>query len=735
MAARFTGSEVRGLAALLSAVGDAERGRLAASLREAGETGEARRVLIGHCAGRLLAGGDEASLVPFVRFWRETEPEAGEIPVADFVRLLPRADGFVAQLAVETLRRADAGGALGDDLFGEAVGALVFRLEKRLVAAALTWISDTMPRKAALPARGRVDAALDAVAAVLAQADPAHLDRAVRLALRLAPHAGERAREAVRAAAEELTGEPRERLAAAYGTGGPREDAGDGQRSDAGPRAREDGGPRAREDGGARAREDAAPAAGIAVRPLPALPAPIASPAELAAELTALGWDDPPARFERILAGLVELAHRDRPALAEALRPWWRRNWNDPFDAGTYVNSISGYDREIRSLLARCALAVVSPEDSRDLSAGFGERPGAWRRREEGPQAFVQERYREVIRMLEQGGSRPVLLAAPTEPTGHVDAETLVDRLERLGDAEPLPADLEQALLRLPREVAPETAGRAAALTSAAGRALAARLGHGPADPVVTCRVETMERTDRYHHLLRHKVREMHATVVPPGGVAGTPAALFTLAPEGTPYPGFSPDLAWWPGVMPSHREVAAAHLLECLPSCMEDTDGQTAALHALAHGDGPVGRATGAALVIGLGHRIPAQRAHAVDALLTLAARGQAPGEDPGWALAELVRADVVKLNRVTAALGGAVHAGAHAQVWAMLAAALPGLLPAQGEKARAGLADLLALASSAAALSGARGEVPALAAFASRRGSSRAAEAARALHRLLTA
>ncbi|WP_449064414.1 hypothetical protein, partial [Planomonospora algeriensis] len=83
-----------------------------------------------------------------------------------------------------------------------------------------------------------------------------------------------------------------------------------------------------------------------------------------------------------------------------------------------------------------------------------------WRRRNElphpnrvsPPHDFLLHRYAELAEALRNGTLPPVLLATPTWTSGHLDPDVLVDRLETCAAAgvEPLPADLAQALLRLP---------------------------------------------------------------------------------------------------------------------------------------------------------------------------------------------------------------------------------------------------------------------------------------------
>ncbi|MBB2741519.1 UNVERIFIED_ORG: hypothetical protein FHR35_001339 [Microbispora rosea subsp. rosea] len=650
-----------------------------------------RQVLVGGCAERFLAGGEADEIAPFVTLWHGLRPEPGEVPAVEFVRLLPSAASPFVQLALEELGRLDEAGLLGDEPFAEAVAALAFRPEKKYVTAALRWIAGVAP--------SRADGALAALAAVFDQDTPALRDRAVRLAVKFAPHASGPALDLVRAAASGLPADLREKIAAV-----------------AGPVEANDPPPMA-------------PAV-LTVNPLPALPPMLTSPEDLAWELEALRWPDEPPQFERILAALVELTHHDRDAAAQALRPWWHKHWRQPFDPTIYTYGISGFGRNTHALLTRCALAVVAPADSRKLSALLAD----YRRRhpDDDPaiQVLVQRRLGEVVEMLETGLGVPVLLATPTAPTGHVDAETLLDRMELLEGADPLPADFHQALLRLPREIDPRAAVRAEGLTSQAGRTLAEWLRRGGLpDPEVTVGMETAQRPDAYWNTSAghyDNVREMYVRIEPPAGVP-EPVAELCSGPASTLYD--VGETVWWPAVMPSHREVVAAHLLETLTLDTDSSGGGGEVLAALVHGDGPVGAATASALAIGMGNKHLAQRGAAVDALVTLTARGQLPAADLGQAVARLVDAGLVKLNRIAAALDEATTAGAHAAVWRVLLTALPSLLPRTGDKPRAGLGELLAVAVKAATLSGERAGIPGLTEVAARGGSSRLVQEARRL------
>ncbi|MER7369346.1 hypothetical protein [Nonomuraea wenchangensis] len=324
-----------------------------------------------------------------------------------------------------------------------------------------------------------------------------------------------------------------------------------------------------------------------------------------------------------------------------------------------------------------------------------------------------------------------MLLATPTSPTGHVDPEALLERLARLGEREPLAADLQQALLRLPPQVDPEVAVRAERLPVRAGRALAAWVrGGGLPDPEVVWSVETVEHSSGPGWEPWQRV-EVLARIEPDPGLPEPVRGLCRI----DPLRDHAGEEVWLPYVLPSHRELVAAHLLLRLPLRLDSRDGLVRHVAVMVHGDGPVGRAVVSTIALGLGHKHPGQRASAIEALVTLAVRGQLPAAELGHVLVLLIDAGMVRLQRVTGALAELTAMGAYAEVWAALAAALPPLLPARGERPRPGLGELLKVAADAAELAGGRGDVPGLAEVAARKGSSLIGYEARRLHRQVTA
>ncbi|MEV0162379.1 DUF7825 domain-containing protein [Nonomuraea fuscirosea] len=645
------------------------------------DTGRLDRVaVLDAVVGRLLRDGPGA-LVPLAGLHDRLDPDIDEAyaRAGDYARLLPAGPVAVADLALAQLRRLEETGRLEEELFAEAMRALAFRPEKKLLRAAMSWAGDAVLRDAA-----RTGTVLEALALIFAQDTLALQDRAVRLAVKLAPRAGQAAREAVRQAATELPDELRERVSAAFG-------------------------------GGIAAAE--APAALPLILPAaPSMPPPVASPGDLVEVLTAGRWAQDVHAFERLLAGLAEWSHRAPDELREALRPWWY-----PFNPSWYGHYGSEIHEDLIQTVSRAFLAFAAPEHSINLTlaaSGTRRRPAS-----PGPlDRLYLRRALELVTPFEEGTGYPVLLATPTSGTGHLDPATLLDRLELLETegVRALPADLAQALLRLPRTFSAPEVERAGRLTSDAGRECAAWMRSGGlADPPVSMSVR---RWGRYNQAGWHLL-EAEPEIPASDGLPEEIRALFEMRS------GHSYTLTWWPLALPGHRELAAAHLTGYLPSSMESSDGQTRALAVLTHGDGPLGLATAYALACGMSHEKTAERAAATDAFLTLAARGEVPARELGEAVTDLVTQEFIRLNRVVSVLDDATQAGAHEAVWAVITHLLPGLLPKEGERPRAGAADLLAAGARAARIAGARADLPEVAALAARKGSSRLVLEARRL------
>ncbi|MDL4819588.1 DUF6493 family protein [Actinomadura opuntiae] len=675
-----------------------DRGTWAGALAELAASGRiARDTLLDGCVRRFLRGGTPHELRWFVQLHELLEPTDDEVAarVRDYARLLPSAPSTVADLALRAVRRADELERVDEPLFEEAAGAVLFRPENKLVRAGLIW-ADRTARK-----RGRVDAALRAVTAVFTSDVLDLRERAIKIAVKHGGGASAETGGQIRDAAAGLPDAPRAAIAAAFGE-----------------------------------VESSTP---VVLGPPPfvprEMPAPIGSLSELADEFDVLLRTEHPdgIAVERFLAALVEFAYEDIDAVRNAMRPAVSVM---PWLANPDVKMGNHHENDWTLLAVRCLLIPKSTGGLINALAAFVK---GWTRKGEtvfDPQMdrFLALRGREIAAAV---GKAPVLLATPTAASGHLDPDVLVGRLERLeaAGAEPGRAELAQAMLRVPREIDPDVVSRAKGLTSKAGQAMAAWLAEGPpADPDVRCEVLAEPAATLGDRTLRLPSRVL-STVAMPGD--GDVARLCAFPEEGWRDfggPKYSPSFARWPGITPSHREIAAAHLVPYQSTLTDENWLQGPTMLALAEADGPAGAATGTLLALTLANRHERHRADAVDALLTLSARGVLPAAETGVAAGRLAAFGRIRLGRVVKALGAAADAGAQADVWAVIAAALPEALPAPGGRAPTGLPDLLALGTRTAEVVGARGAIPALEAVAGRGGSSRLVKEAARLRRTLT-
>ncbi len=290
--------------------------------------------------------------------------------------------------------------------------------------------------------------------------------------------------------------------------------------------------------------------------------------------------------------------------------------------------------------------------------------------------------------------------------------------------------------MRLPRQFDTEVAAKAARLTTPAGLLVAPWLsGDRPVDPVVTIRY-------RYTDGASHRWFDEGE---PSGSSYNYAQACSFIAASSVDldlidllfrdqgylsHPGG--HINWWSGVMPSHRGVIAAHLLSCFDWTWPERNPGLFVLHDLARAGGPLGPAFATMLVTHLNDADPAERTAALDVLLAVASAGDLPATEVGDQLGHLVEHEMVTLSRIIPSLTEAERAGAGAQVWRIVAAALPHLLPADGKRPASGLADLIALGVKTAP-AGDTTPIPGLAAIAARGGSSRMVREALRLTRLL--
>ncbi|WP_440099948.1 DUF7825 domain-containing protein [Streptosporangium sp. H16] len=644
-----------------------------------------RAMLLDGCVGRFLRGGTALEMRFFVRLHQALEPTPAEVGsrARDYLRLLPSAPGTVAELALGHLRELPAVSP-GD--FAEAVEALMYRPEKKLVRAGLSWLDRSVrlsPEYAG--------AAAGALATAFAHEASDVQERAVRLAVK---HAANLDPAALRDAVGALPADLRALL-------GIKERPGE--------------------------KEEERPALLVAPRlPRVEFPPPITTVAELGAEFARLAAD-PHGQLgrletERLAAGLVELTHRDREAVRAALAPVPVREWG-----------WSENDNPLAWLWAAMQ-AIASPATSSPAPRLPGPSHTSV------PHLLTLRRMAELVSAARADALPPVLLATPTSADGHVDPAELLARLERLEAVgmDPPDADLQQALLRIPRRVDAEVAARAAGLTTSAGRLVARWMsGEGLADPVVTVRYGYTNGTYRHSWFDEGEQPLYYSNPRAASFVAASPVGLDLVDPlcrdPETHVHNRGGYMSWWAGVMPSHREVVAAHVLPFFDWEWPENSPGLPILRDLARADGPLGPAFATMLAYCLNNADPADRTAALDLLLVLAATGDLPAADLGDQLGHLARNGMVTLSRVIPSLTEAERAGAGAQVWQAVAAALPHLLPADGERPLSGLADLIALGVRTAP-PGDTTPVPGLAAIAARGGSSRMVREALRLTRLLS-
>ncbi|GAB2954983.1 DUF6493 family protein [Nonomuraea fastidiosa] len=358
------------------------------------------------------------------------------------------------------------------------------------------------------------------------------------------------------------------------------------------------------------------------------------------------------------------------------------------------------------------------------------------------PHDFLLHRYAEIAQALRDGTLPPVLLATPTWTSGHLDPDMLVDRLESCAAAgvEPLPADLAQALLRLPRGGHPEAAARAARIGSEAARSVVRWLEDGGmADPetghtwqhmVGASTVDLGE--DEPESLTGVSLRPV-LRVTRPTGHRLIDEVLLREPPSWlSGWRRYLPD-AW--AMLPSHREVVAVQALHHLLQGSWDERLHATDVRPMALGQGPLGESSATILAFLLAGQVPGT----LPLLLGLAARGELPAEDIGRRLALVLRRTWREPRTAFAALTELAEAGAHHEVWRILLALLPAMLPdpASGTARRVTTVHttLVALAADVAGWTGARGEIPVIAGYARSGRKSRFAHECARLHALLTA
>jgi hypothetical protein len=636
-----------------------------------------RGVLLDGCLARLQQGGAAGEMTGFLDLHEAIGPTVDETAahVRDYVAMLPDSRSTVAGLAQAQLMWLDDARRLDFDLLCDASRWVFTRTEKKLVRAQLTWLGKHV---AAHP-----DEVL-LVTTTLFEHDAADLrGRAVSLVRKHLAEVGDATRAEITVLAEHLPAD----LAAQFDVTAAPE-----------------------------------PHVGLAVfRPEP-MPEPIGSLDELTREvLSAFGGTSghlDAVMLERILEALVRFAWHDRQELADAVEPVFAKY---PWLLCTAVYDRNYITREPRGEFGEVIRAAGTPPHpygplGEALATAREWRKQLARARAGGISEMLTVRLHEIAEGLVHS-PRPALVSTPTDVSGLIDPATLVARLGRAESEgwQPWPKDLRMAFHRLPHDVDAEVA---ASLSGKAGRQLREWLARRTdPDVVVAERPYTM-------------------IVYSYGQNAVTEHRLFATVTPGLPdperhwrgYDEWGPMIECWPAALPSQRDVVAAHLVPHLAHRMNSRGSDGPLLPLLAQADGPVGAGTHLALAYGLGAELPINRAYAVDALLTLATRGQLDGTALGKLTGDLVdRGDLV-LNRVVPALRDAARSGAAQQVWELLTAALPRLWTHNR------VADLVELAVELAQRLRPGGQVDGLVEVAARKGSSRAVTEAKRLVAALT-
>ncbi|MFS0695520.1 DUF6493 family protein [Streptomyces nitrosporeus] len=655
-----------------------------------------RAALLDACTARLLRGGAALHLKPYRSVLEALRPTAEEERerTADWIALTSDAPSPVAGHAQQVLARLAEAGHVSPARLAEMSAAVFFRPEKKLLRAQLVLLGRVLARDpAAAPEL------LPVLGEAFGHTDTDVQERALKLA---AAHLGDDGalRAGLVGRARLLSPVHRARAVALFGT-----DAVPG----------EDTGPY---------RE---------ILPPPPLPGPLAPSPESVEETVVLvaavinSRTEPVEEFERALDALVRHAHRDRAALAAALRPALAdRYWLDPARRRHYTHELPG--------LEHVAAAVLDARPS-------GPRPQAlvsWRSDCHHSDAFAARHARvaeAACAITASTGPLPFLLATPTFTNGTLDPHALVARLAeyaRLG-AVPGPVDFAQALLRVRRDTS--ALPQADALGTPEGRRLAAWLGGAGRPATVTRRTSPAGRHRHGGDPGRHVLDTGERAVV----VEEFPAAFRELGKArkaaGRCWDGEDPETLI--ALLPEDRDTLAAWSLPGVTSCaLDDERGGTGILPGLASSGpaGPAGLALHLAVATGLGSRHAEDRLRSVDALLVLASRGELDPVRLGADLAGLLELGTLKPGRLADALRTAAVSGAYATIWAVLSGALPALFTGSADPRGAG--ELLETAAECAEKSRAVAEPPAgLDATAARPGRSRlVAQAARlrdALHR----
>ncbi len=585
-----------------------------------------RGVLLDGCLARLQQGGAAGEMTGFITLHEAIGPTMDETAAhaRDYVAMMPDSRSTVATLAQDQLKWLDDAKRLDFDLLCDASRWVFGRMEKKLVRAQLAWLGKH--------AAARPDEVVLTAATLFAHESADLRGLAVKLALKHLAKVSDATKSELLVLAEQLPAD----LAAQLG--------------------------------GVTVAEEAVALAPFTPRPWPE---PITTLDELTVEVLSLFGRNSghigAVTAERIIEALVRFAWQDREAVAKALQPAFDKY---PWLANrvTYVYNRDSTQRDPRSEFTEIILAATTPPrpvGPFDLALGFARQ---WRvQLKRSRSGSVAEQLALRLHEVAEGllhSPRPALVSTPTEMSGLIDPATLVERLAKAeADGwEPWQLDLRQAFHRLPHDV---DAGVFASVPGKAGRQLRKWLAIRTTPEVLLAdRTHTYVAYNRWER--SDTVARLFATVTP---------GLEEPEKQWRGYDEWGPMIEWWSSVLPAQRDVVAAYLVPHFAHRLDSRGNDGPLLPLLAEADGPVGVGMDLALAYGLGSELTVNRAYAVDALLTLAARDQLDGNALGEITGQLLERGDLVLNRVVPALRDAARSGATRQVWELLAAALPRL------------------------------------------------------------
>ncbi|GAA1021762.1 hypothetical protein Aple_072980 [Acrocarpospora pleiomorpha] len=718
-----------------------------------------REQIITGCVSRFLLGGDAQDLRFFVRLHTLVAPTPEESAgrLRDYLRLLPAAPGPVAELAWQQVRQA----RLDPADVAEAIEAMTFRREAKLAVKGLTWLDRDLAT-----APERVADHVTALTNAYGHASHEVRDRAVTLTLKHADHLTDPA--PILEAAELLPPASARQLFERF-TEGWTSDFTPGRLPEAtipGPfptSGLESGPPeeigwidveawlaaitREAHTNPDSLKETLARRFGEHLRPVlydaPTWQSPRDWCTALARELVNPGEDPgppmsrPPRQrpsYRKTMADAEQAFPGLSGDLGQALYDGMVNVAATAFQLFPGLRTVVPLHEMPDYVQEEILRAIDVQTDLYDPKA----QPAPWNRlphlREcARPHAFLLSRLDELLRAAKAGALPPVLLATPTRADGHLDPETLLNRLAVCAESgcEPLPLDLEQALLRLPPNPAPDLAERAKGIGSAAAAVVARWFERGappPPEVEVTWTLDLGSRVVPYddHVLDQRGIANVSWQPVEPAGLAHLDALL--TAPEMRPFRRVSRH--FWPGMTPHHRELAAAHLAIGLIDRFDPPDITIDDLRNLTLAEGASGPAT--ALV--LAYFLTVEGDDAVPPLLQLAAKGALPAAETGRLLGLFGRRTRYEADPALPSLELAAKQGAHAEVWTILRHFLAVFLPREGERAQRLHTDAVMLAIDIATWADARGEIPEVAAHAKKRGSTSLIRVCRSLHQFLT-